>query len=141
MHELQDREFESLSEGMEASFRVKMVLADVLDFARLAMDEAPVHIDPAVAHTMNYAAPIVHGFLVFGRFSGLLGMVLPGPRTVIHAANYKMSKPVYVGDELLYTVKIQKIVKAVKTVVLALSVTNDSGAMVLKGEAQCGFLL
>ena len=140
MHKLLDRNLESLEEGMTASFTTTIAAKDLEMFGQVAVDHAPIHYNSAFAQSMGYDKPIVYGFLVFSRFSGLLGMVLPGPRTVIHSASFKMAKAVYIDDVLTYAVRVTKIIKSVKTVVLALTVSRFPDEIILKGEAQCGFL-
>ncbi|MBK9292972.1 MAG: hypothetical protein IPM57_00750 [Oligoflexia bacterium] len=137
-HELRDLTLESLHEGMSAKFDITITEKDFQYFSEFAYDTAPVHNNSKIASEMGYPKPIVYGFMVFSRFSGLLGMVLPGPRTVIHTAHYAMKKPVFIGDKLTYSVEVKKIVKSVKAVILDLKVFRDN-EMVLKGETQCGF--
>jgi 3-hydroxybutyryl-CoA dehydratase len=138
MHDLKAPELSELSEGMSAKFDVTFTRQDLDEFAKIAFDSAPLHHDPEIARAMGYREPISYGLLVFGRFSGLLGMVLPGARTVIHSGSFQMKKPVYVGDKLTYVAEIRKIVKSVRTVILDLKVLRGD-ELILKGETQCGF--
>lgn len=136
--ELSDLRLESLEEGMSTQFVITITENDFKTFADFSFDTAPVHNNKEIAQEMGYEKPIVYGLMVFSRFSAMLGMVLPGPRTVIHSASFSMKKPVFVGDQLTYSAQVRKIVKSVKAVVLDLKVfRNDE--LVLKGETQCGF--
>lgn len=138
-HDLLDRPFEELKVGMTASFDVTITHDDIRDFRSFSGDNAPVHFDADIAASMGYPKPIAFGLMVFARFSGLLGMVLPGPRTVIHASSFSMKKPVYAEDRLTYVAEITRIVKSVKVVMLSLKVFRDNDDLVLQGETQCGF--
>lgn len=139
MHELIDRTYESLTVGQKAFFRVQVTEADFKIFKDFALDSAPVHSDVKTAKEMGYPKPIAYGFMVFSRFSGLLGMNLPGPRTVIHSSSYKMKKPVFIGDTLDYHVQVKKLVASVRVVFLDLKVSR-ADQVILVGETQCGFL-
>jgi len=139
INDLIDRKLASLEQGMTSSVQITITEEDLNWFRNLTGDNAPVHYDSRVANEMGYERPIVYGFLVFSRFSALLGMNLPGPRAVIQSASYKMVNPVYVGDQLTYQVEIKKIVKSIKVTLLNLTVFNFQNKVVLRGEAQCGF--
>jgi len=139
INNLIDRKLASLEQGMTSSVQITITEEDLNWFRNLTGDNAPVHYDSRIANEMGYERPIVYGFLVFSRFSALLGMNLPGPRAVIHSASYKMVNPVYVGDQLTYQVEIKKIVKSIKVTLLNLTVFNFQNKVVLRGEAQCGF--
>lgn len=137
-HDLKAPELSELFEGMKSSFESVITRDDLLAFEKITFDSAPLHHDDAYAQSMGYREPISYGLLVFSRFSGLLGMVLPGARTVIHSGTFAMKKPVYVGETLTYVAEVKKIIKSVKTVILDLKVLRGD-EVVLKGETQCGF--
>lgn len=139
MHDLRDIQIGDLENGMRAQFEITITPEDVATFAGFSRDAAPVHNNVEIAAAMGYERPIVYGLMVFGRFSGLLGMVMPGPRTVIHSASFAMKKPVYVGDRLTYVAEVRKVVRSVKSVILDLKVFRNTDELILKGEAQCGF--
>lgn len=139
-HALADRPFEDLREGMSACFEVTITPEDIRAFSAFTGDLAPVHFDRGIAAAMGYPEPIAFGLMIFGRFSGLLGMVLPGPRTVIHSASFSMKKPVFAGDRLTYVAEVTRVVKSVRAVILGLKVLRGADELVMKGETQCGFL-
>lgn len=108
-------------------------------FAELVHDRAPVHWDVSAAQDLGFRGRLVYGFLVAAGFSGILGMKLPGPYTVIHSVKFDMVGPVLVGERISYRVRVTHITPALKTVVLELRATRDNGDLVLRGSAQCGF--
>ncbi len=108
-------------------------------FGALIGDAAPIHWNDEFAIRKSFKGRIVYGFLIASPFSRILGMTLPGPHTVIHSVSYKIHRPVYIGQKIIYTVKVSKKVPSVAVVVLELSATNELGDIVLSGSAQCGF--
>ena len=130
---------EDLSEGMETVDYFSFCAADLERFAALTADRAPIHFDPSFARERGYAGPIVFGFLVVARFSGLLGMRLPGPHSVIHGVKFDLVRPVYLDQRICYRVQVKRLSPATGTVQLALSAEQDDGERVLRGSAQCGF--
>ena len=108
-------------------------------FIELSEDRALAHVDEAQAQKMGYKGKLAHGFLVALRFSRMLGMFLPGSNTVIHQFQFDALAPVYVGDTLDYTVKVDRVFPSVQTVRLELSVVNQAGQMVCRGKSTCMF--
>ncbi len=89
---------------------------------------------------MGYRDVLVFGWLAGAPFSGLLGMELPGPATVLHSVRIGMVGPVYPGDEIQYRAEVKQLVAAVKAVVLELvAVRAADQQVVIRGQAQCGF--
>jgi 3-hydroxybutyryl-CoA dehydratase len=85
---------------MKVTKTVTFEREDLASFGRLAADDAPIHHDTAFAQSKGYEAVLVYGFLVAAPFSGMLGMQLPGPNSVLHSASWQMVKPVYIGEKL-----------------------------------------
>lgn len=70
-----------IGERVEQAF---LVSADMVEaFIGLTGDTAPVHTRQDHAERLGFDGPIVHGLLVTALYSGLLGMRLPGPNSVI----------------------------------------------------------
>ena len=132
--------FEALEVGMSASLTRHFTRADIEAFARLAPDHAPVHMDPGFAREMGYADVLVHGWLAGAPFSGLLGNSLPGPGTVLHWTRINMVGPVFPDDLIEYRCSVRQLSATTRAVVLDLeAVRVATGAVVVRGQAQCGF--
>ena len=133
---------EQVTAGMSAEMRRRFTLQDVRAFAALAPDAAPLHSDPEFARQRGYLDIVVFGFLVAAPFSGILGTRLPGPLTVLHSARFGLAAPVYVDEEIVYRAEVKQVSRSTGAVVLELTATRQqSGEVVLRGQAQCGFRL
>ena len=78
---------------------------EVDGFSALTGDHNFVH----KAGQPSYApfdGPVVHGVLVMGAFSKVLGINLPGPGTVLLGLEVRFSSPLYVGQEAVLSAKI-----------------------------------
>lgn len=77
------------------SFDVEVTEKDVTAFAGLTGDFNPLHTDTAFARGTEYGRPIVHGAFLVGLVSRVLGMHIPGPRSLILSLKARFPKPLY----------------------------------------------
>lgn len=98
--------YESLQIG--ASYAVKRTLTadDVRTFAYLTGDDNPIHIDADYAATTRFGKPIVHGVLLLGIISKVLGRDFPGHGSVAVSIACRFLRPVPVGSEITVEVRI-----------------------------------
>ena len=129
-----DLTFEEIKVGDTASFERTIVESDVRAFAALTGDENPLHVDPGYAATTKFGKPLVHGMLLGGLCSALVGMHLPGKRCLYLSQSLTFKKPVFIGD----TVRVQGTVsaksEATRVLTLALTITSN-GQEVAGGTA------
>jgi 3-hydroxybutyryl-CoA dehydratase len=105
-------------------------------FACLARDSAPVHVNSDFARRSGFNAPIVQGLAVVSRFSRLIGMYLPGEHAVLQKAEFKFIRPVYADRALQYRCEVQRIMRPLRVVVMAVSVSIE-GVEHVNGQCQC----
>ena len=128
---------EALRLGAKSSFTKTITEQDVVDFARISGDDQPVHIDAEHASDTRFERRIVHGTILIGLLSAVLGHVIPGPRhTVIFLGQTcRFQSPAYLGD----TVTVQCIVTNVRddkpVVTLSCTARNQDGLELMTGEA------
>jgi acyl dehydratase len=114
--------------------------ADIVAFAGLSGDFNLIHTDAVYAATTPFGQRVAHGLLALAIASGLAvrSGVLEG--TVLafrEIREWKFSQPVFIGDTLTVEMKVTE-VKALPrlgggSVVLEMSVMNQTGAVVMKG--------
>ena len=126
-------------EGQEYSETVCLGADAVAAFIGITQDSAPVHTDLEHARRLGFPNLVVHGFLAAAPYSRLLGMFLPGGNSVIHNFQLDLVSPAYVGESLVYTVQVARVVPAVRTVLLRLSASKQDGTIVNRGQATCVF--
>jgi 3-hydroxybutyryl-CoA dehydratase len=126
--------FEDLSLGMESSYAKKITNEDVLAFADLSGDVNPVHLSDDFAAGTIFKKRIAHGFLTGSLFSTVLGTKLPGPGCIYLSQSMKFRAPVYIGDEVIATLKITGLDAEKGRATLACDCAVD-GKTVLEGEA------
>lgn len=109
MTSAEDRPFASLQVGDTATFECRIPEDDVRAFADLSGDQNPLHMDDAYARATPFGGRVVHGMLLGGLVSRLIGMQLPGKRALLLKESLEFKKPVRIED----TVKVEgEIVRA-----------------------------
>ena len=133
-------EIDDLAQGEEFSFEKKISSSDVDMFARLTGDNSPLHMEDTFARKRGFKSRVVHGGLLVGCISQLVGVYFPGENSVIQTLNIKFSHPAYIGDVLKIHSIIDQISESMGTIILKLAITNqNTGQVLLKSKVQVGF--
>ena len=120
--------------GDSASFERTLTDFDVGQFARLTGDFNPIHVSDEAAKESIFGRRIVHGVLVSSLISTVLAMKLPGPDTIYIEQDSKFLNPVFIGDTVKATVRVDEILNKEKGIVkLNSSVVNQEGITVVSG--------
>jgi acyl dehydratase len=109
-------------------------------FIQLTRDTAGIHTDQAFSQAQGFDGRVVHGFFLSLNFSRILGMELPGERTVIGSMEMNFLQPVYVGEAVIYTATVTRVLAPLGTVRLALSIAKQDGTVCVDGKATCAFV-
>ena len=112
--------------------------ADVEAFARLSGDDNPIHLDDVAARAAGFDGPIVHGALVLGLVSRLLGTRVPGPGTIYLGQEVRFSRPVYPGVPVAAHVEVTAVRDDKPVVTLRTWVEADTGSgpiVLMDGQA------
>ncbi|MFV1980051.1 MAG: MaoC family dehydratase [Rhodothermia bacterium] len=107
---------------------------DVQGFADVTGDDNPIHLDPEHAKTTRFKVPVVHGVLLLGIVSKVLGRDYPGHGSIAVSMSVKWLRPVPVGSEVEIQIKVAEKIDARKHVRARLA-GYLNGKMCLGGEA------
>ena len=133
-------EIEDLFQGKEFSFEKKISSSDVNMFAKLTGDNSPLHMEDQFARERGFKGRVVHGGLLVGCISQLVGVHFPGTNSIIQTLDIKFSHPAYIGDLLKIYSIIDQISESMGTIILKLAITNqNTGQILLKSKMQVGF--
>tara|TARA_B100000315_G_scaffold207721_1_gene202609 strand:- start:6569 stop:7000 length:432 start_codon:yes stop_codon:yes gene_type:complete len=133
-------EIKDLFPGQEFSFTKKISLSDVDMFAKLTGDNSPIHMESGFARERGFKDRVVHGGLLVGCISHLIGTRFPGKNSIIQTLEVKFFHPAYIGDALKIHSIVDQISESVATVILKLAITNmGTGQVLLKSKVQVGF--
>lgn len=122
--------------GQKAEASKCFTMEDVLQFAELSGDNNPLHVDEAYAEQGRFGRCVVHGILVSGLISKVLGTQLPGEGSIYLEQNLSFRKPVYVGDTVTARIQITEIQQEKKIVVLETNVYDQAEHCIILGTAK-----
>lgn len=127
----------SLRLGAKSYIAKRITDQDVRDFARISGDDQPVHLDSTRASQTRFGGRIVHGAILVGLVSGVLGHVIPGPdHTVIFLGqSCRFKSPAQIGDTVTVECVVTKVREDKPVVTLSFTATNQDGAELMTGEA------
>ena len=107
---------------------------DVLTFAKITGDDNPLHIDPNYAQNTRFGDRIVHGVLLLGLVSKVLGRDFPGHGSIAVAISCRFLRPVRVDSEVRIEIKITEKLEKYRHVRGKAYVYNDQNKMVIGAE-------
>lgn len=107
---------------------------DVAVYAAMSGDSNPIHLAHDAARAAGFEGPIVHGALVMGLVSRLLGTQLPGPGTIYLAQEVRFTRPVYPARPVTVHVEVVS-VREDKPVVALRTWAEADDQVVLDGTA------
>jgi acyl dehydratase len=108
---------------------------DVTKFANITGDKNPIHLDEKYAAGTRFKKRIVHGLLVSGMISAILGLHLPGPGCVYIKQTLNFRAPVFLNDKITSSVKVLKLRSDKPIVTLETVCKNHENTIVIDGEA------
>lgn len=111
---------EDLKPGMFVSFEQVLTEERVQAFAELTGDYSPLHVSREYAETTSFGNNVVHGMLIGGLFSRVVGVLLPGQRALLNAMDLKFQKPIFVGNTVTISAKIISVSQAARVITLNL---------------------
>ncbi len=110
--------------------------SDVEQFAQISGDRNALHLDEEYAQRSRFGRPIVHGMLVAGLISKIIGMQMPGKGSIYLEQNLSFKKPVYIGEKVTAKVCIRDIDENRHIFDLETNVYNEEQICVLAGSAK-----
>jgi len=132
---LENRTYDEIRIGDQASLVRTLELKDIQLFAAMSGDINPAHLDPEYAKSTMFQEVIAHGMWGGALISTVLGTQLPGPGTIYLSQSLQFSKPVTLGDTLTVTVTAARKYEHHHNVIFDCRCVNQHGVVVISGTA------
>ena len=132
----EDLNYSSIQIGQTAQFSRLITDDDILQFANLTGDFNPLHVDHEYASKTQFKDRVAHGMLIGSLFSTLVGMHLPGKKSLYLSQSLNFIKPVRAGDEVMVSGEVVSKVDALQLLVLRTKVFNKAKEVLIDGEAK-----
>jgi acyl dehydratase len=128
--------YESIEVGDSHEWTRVITKEHVQKFAEITGDDNPLHVDEeyAAKHS-RFDRPIVHGVLLLGLISKVLGRDFPGHGSIAVGISCRFLRPVPVGSEVRVQIKVSEKIEKNKHVKVRTYIYRDN-QMVLGGEGR-----
>ena len=119
------------------TFSVKKEITDVLirQFADVAGDYNPIHLDDEFASKTRFKKRIGHGMLTASFISGLLGWELSVRKVVYLGQTLSFKNPTFIGDTVTTTGVVKHIRHDKPIVTIETVCRNQDDEILVEGEA------
>ena len=127
-----------ITPGLTESFTVTVTSEMMEHFYAITGDNSPIHMDADYAARRGYPGRVVYGMLGASFFSTLAGVYLPGEHCLLHSVECKFAKPVFIGDTLTVTGKVEEVNETFMEITIKATITNQDGKKVTRGVIKAG---
>jgi 3-hydroxybutyryl-CoA dehydratase len=125
------RHVDEIEVGQSATFTRTFSEEEVQRFADLSWDHNPFHCHPGFAGKGRFGRPIVHGLLVAAAFTHFGGDFFPGPAILATRAEMDFKRPVYAGEEIVFTARVTAVDRASGRIEYVTTGVNSAGEEVV----------
>src|SRR6056297_2772347 len=136
MNYIENRTFEELQVGDEASVERTLTDRDIRLFAALTGDVNPLHVDKEFAQDWIFQKIIAHGMWGGSLISSVLGTQLPGPGTIYLSQNLEFRNPIAAGEKVRTTVRVAEKHDEGHRLVVDCECRKANGEIAITGQAR-----
>lgn len=124
--------YEDLTPGLSDSITRTITEADVDAFGALSGDMNPLHFDEAFARKTIARHRIVHGALLVGQLSAVIGNKLPGPGTIVLSLQTAFKGSVRINDTVTAVCTVREVLPKRRAIITCICKVGET--VVVEGE-------
>lgn len=125
---------DDLRVGQTTTHTVALTEEAIRSFSALTGDFHPLHADKEYAAAHGFQDIIAHGVLLTGFSSKVVGMDLPGLRSILLGQSSEYLKPALPGDVLTFVGTLSRIRRSLGIVTVEITVSNQRQDVVSRME-------
>ncbi len=133
--ELPRHTFDSLQVGQSFSIYRFISEADIQTFADVTGDDNPIHVDEEYARGTRFGKRVIHGVMLLGLISKVLGRDFPGPGSIAVSLSCRFLRPVRLDSKVRVEVKVVEKLDKRKHIKFKTYVYTEENRMALAGDA------
>jgi acyl dehydratase len=126
--------FNDLYVGQSEKISITITKNAISQFSSLTGDYHPLHTDEKYARENGFKNIIAHGLLTSSFSSKLIGMKLPGLKSIIVNQKFEYMKPAYCDDKITIHGEITKKDKRFKCVDVSIKILNEELSLLCTGK-------
>lgn len=132
---------DDISEGMSYCLTKTITARDVDRFAEISGDISPLHMSDSFAVGQGYRGRVVHGALLAGYISQIIGVHFPGENCLLQSLNIKFHAPCFIDDTVEIKAQVVQVSHGANAVVLEVLVDHaKTHSNLAKAKVQIAFL-